>query len=141
MLLIERFQRIPYRKDGRDWSGCDCWGLHRLYVREVNGIDLPAFDWVHDDDQASIETAIREQRQTERWVEVLSGAERACDLVMLEALAGGEESPLHIGTVVGPGRVMHMTQRVGVMCVSFDHSTVRGKIGEIWRYEPGCWSG
>ena len=137
MLLLERFQRIPYCKDGRDWSGCDCWGLHRLYAREVAGLDLPAFDWVHADDRASIDAAIDAEQGAERWVEVAPGTERACDLAMLEALADGEDSPLHIGTVVGPARVMHMTRRVGVMCVPFTHPTVKGKIGEIWRYEPG----
>ena len=34
---------IPYRQHGRDRSGCDCWGLIRLFYREALGLDVPSY--------------------------------------------------------------------------------------------------
>lgn len=44
--MFERYLAIPYRKGGRTWDGCDCWGLVRLVLKEERGIILPSFDSV-----------------------------------------------------------------------------------------------
>ena len=46
--MFERYLKIPYKDGGRDWTGCDCWGLVRLILAEERGILLPAFDSVCD---------------------------------------------------------------------------------------------
>ena len=44
--MLERYLAIPYRKGGRSWDGCDCWGLVRLILKEEKGVVLPSFDSV-----------------------------------------------------------------------------------------------
>lgn len=39
-MMHERYLRIPYRHEGRDWDGCDCFGLVRLFYAEELGITL-----------------------------------------------------------------------------------------------------
>lgn len=38
-----RFIGIPYRDKGRDWHGCDCWGLVRLIMAEIYGVHLDSY--------------------------------------------------------------------------------------------------
>lgn len=44
--MFEKYLSIPYRAGGRDWSGCDCYGLVRLILKEEKGIELPLFETV-----------------------------------------------------------------------------------------------
>lgn len=46
--MFERYLDIPYKDGGRDWDGCDCWGLVRLILAEERGIVLPSFSDVTD---------------------------------------------------------------------------------------------
>lgn len=41
--MFERYFKIPFVPGGRDWSGCDCYGLVRLVLQEEKGIFLPLF--------------------------------------------------------------------------------------------------
>jgi len=33
--------KIPYRKYGSDWNGVDCYGVVKLFYKEIHGIELP----------------------------------------------------------------------------------------------------
>ena len=39
--MIEKFIGIPFVSKGRSFKGCDCYGLVKLYYKEVLNIDLP----------------------------------------------------------------------------------------------------
>ena len=38
------YLRIPYRKDGRDWDGADCYGFARLVMEKEYGLEMPLLD-------------------------------------------------------------------------------------------------
>ena len=42
-MKINDFIGIPYLAGGRDFKGCDCWGLVTLYYREALGLELPDY--------------------------------------------------------------------------------------------------
>ncbi len=39
--MIEKFIGIPFVSQGRSFRGCDCYGLVKLYYKEVLNIELP----------------------------------------------------------------------------------------------------
>ena len=39
--MIEKFIGIPFVSKGRTFKGCDCYGLVKLYYKEVLNIELP----------------------------------------------------------------------------------------------------
>ena len=39
--MISRFIGIPFVSQGRSFKGCDCYGLVKLYYKEVLNIELP----------------------------------------------------------------------------------------------------
>ena len=41
MIDYKKYLEIPYKPLGRDWNGCDCWGLLCLIAKGEYGITLP----------------------------------------------------------------------------------------------------
>jgi murein DD-endopeptidase len=39
--MISKFIGIPFVSKGRSFNGCDCYGLVKLYYKEVLNIDIP----------------------------------------------------------------------------------------------------
>lgn len=39
----EKYIPIPFLNKGRDWEGCDCWGLACLVYKTELGIELPSY--------------------------------------------------------------------------------------------------
>ncbi len=133
---LAAFQRIPYIDRGREWTGADCWGLHRLYVWDRRRFWLPLFDWIHAADFAERRDAVAQGQAAPAWREIERGDTRVCDLVLMDTMIDGRLEPLHVGTVVEGGRVMNTKRDTGVMIVPFDHLSVRRRLRSFWRYEP-----
>ena len=39
--MISKFIGIPFISKGRSFNGCDCYGLVKLYYKEILNIDIP----------------------------------------------------------------------------------------------------
>ena len=107
--FIVKALQVPYRKWGSNWNGVDCYGLVRLYYREVQGVELPD---------------IRTYRWWESWERVNQPSEGDVLLITLE-------EP-HIALFVGNGRILHALKKFGVR---LDRYTERWQklTKSIWR--------
>jgi len=92
---------IPYRAEGRDRAGCDCWGLLVLVYRERLGIELPShtgyIDPLSDAAAAMIEAGKSDWQQVTEPVPY--------DAVLIRV----DGQPHHIGLVIRPGWMLHST--------------------------------
>lgn len=43
MKSLNEFIGIPFKDGGRDFDGCDCWGLVMLYYKKQLELDLPDY--------------------------------------------------------------------------------------------------
>ena len=41
--MLSRFIGIPFKVGGEDFEGCDCWGLVKLYFKQILDIDIPDY--------------------------------------------------------------------------------------------------
>lgn len=127
---VQDYMCIPFRDGGRDWTGCDCWGLVRLVLAEQAGLALPSFDTVTG---AEIGGTIAEQ--AEEWLPVRPGYEQRFDAVVMASTIDGRSAEIHIGIITRPGFVLHSEERLGPVHVPLRHPAIRHRVRRILRHK------
>jgi len=102
--VFDHYVGIPYLDRGRTIAGCDCYGLLRLVLAELRGLELPSFSdlYVTAADRHAIACLI--EGGLEQWDRVAPGLEKPFDGVLMRR---GREIR-HIGVVVERGLVLHV---------------------------------
>lgn len=101
---------IPYRPDGRDESGCDCWGLIALYHRDVLGCLIPAYagELTRRDEERHAVAALMTVEAARDW-RPISGPERPGDVALMRrGLAA-----CHVAVFIGNGMILHSEPHTG----------------------------
>ncbi|MCP5364118.1 MAG: C40 family peptidase [Hyphomicrobiales bacterium] len=133
---------LPWREQGRDRSGVDCWGLVRLVLDEQRGILLPSFasDYAKDDGPA-----IAALIDANRGLGILVSAddEQAFDLVHCRMPCAVGHAvrilPWHVGIVVAPGTMLHITSSLGSAAIERYHDSPRLRHAILGFYRvPSC---
>lgn len=132
--LRDKFVGIPFESQGRDYSGCDCWGLVWLWYRDVLGVHLQTFEDVQACKLREVSTLITKHKS--EWDSV--GAPGNNDVVLMRTM-NGDRSRLvaHVGLVVNRNMVLHIEQPYGSRLERIDAPHVRSRIMEYRRY-AGC---
>ena len=118
---------IPYKANGRDKDGLDCWGLVRLIYKEQYNTDLPSFSTeYHIDDNARIKELITQYR--EGWVQKEKVQEG--DLVLFRVL--GEET--HVGVAVSETHFIHVREGKDTAIESFSNLKWAKRVVGFFRY-------
>jgi cell wall-associated NlpC family hydrolase len=100
--MIEHLIGIPYQNQGRDpLVGLDCWGLLRVFYRDVMGIDLPSYSDTYEDafDRATTSMAIHNHNQ--QWVRVSEPRYGDAVLCRIRGL------DCHVGVWLGNNEMLH----------------------------------
>lgn len=108
---MERFAPylgIPFKEQGRDMDGIDCYGLIRLLLSEVFHIATTDYMDYKIDDRRDCAALIRKATKQSEWVEVLHPA---CGDVVLLNITG---QPMHCGMYLGEGLFIHASHEAGV---------------------------
>jgi len=115
---------IPFKENGRgDTNGWDCWGLC-VNAFKLKGIDLNVYEHVQTMD---VQMAIDEiTQQVRNWIPIPPGEERSWDVIHFR--------PAHIGIVVKPGRMLHVTAGVDTCLGSYHHPEWEPKILGFYRH-------
>lgn len=125
MIPIENYLRLGFQKGGRERPAVDCWGLYRLLVGELRGVWLSEFEG-HEEPLRIARTAAREAADG-GWLPVPAGDELPFDAVLMTGLLGEGRgtlsAPIHVGCVIGPGRLIDIEESGGVKVRAFRNTT------------------
>lgn len=125
-IRTEDYLNLRFQGAGRARPFVDCWGLYRLIVGETTGIWLAEFAGVAELKRTA--GVVRSEQVGGDWRPVAPGAELALDLVLMRGiLRDGSRvtaAPVHIGCVIGEGRMIDIEEVVGVRVRAF-RSTAR----------------
>lgn len=121
---------VPFRADGRDRSGLDCWGLVYLVYRERLGVELPRYPGVFTDQSEAtlrrIAALMDEERR--RYVEV--SVPQEYDLVLMRK----GELHGHVGLFVPRHDVLHIYAGVNSTRHSLNSIHWRNRIVGYFRH-------
>ena len=127
MIDVSKYAQIPYKDRGRDFDGCDCYGLAILIHKEEYGRTIADVFYPTSENPEAIAELIDSTRPT-IGAKIVRSPEEG-DLLLM--LIGGELS--HIGIYVGSGMVIHTSKHYGTCCERIDGPRLRGRIEGYYR--------
>lgn len=125
---LDRYTRIPFKEKGRDYSGCDCWGIPYLIYRDLLHIELPLYvdSYQNTADVREISRLMDKERVT--WVQV--DKPEPYDIVNIRL----RNRPLHCGVCIGEGRFIHCLDGTNTTVERLDALAWRHRIVGYYRY-------
>lgn len=99
-MTLSKYIGLPYKDNGRDTSGIDCWGLARLYYLQEFNIELPSYSTEYNGETSeNIKELVNQHKES--WTSV--DKPEVGDLIVFNIF--GE--PTHIGIYVGDDKFLH----------------------------------
>jgi cell wall-associated NlpC family hydrolase len=125
MINVRRYIGLPFADHGRDWDGCDCYGLVRLVYREEWGIELPSLagDYASALEREDVAALLSTGRPA--WAMPVATPAQG-DVVVLRRGGEAKGQGSHLGIVLEPGLMLHIHRHTSAVCERFD--------GMIWRH-------
>ena len=111
MINVNKYIKIPFKSHGRDFDGCDCYGLVRLVLKEEYGINIPDFwDYSHANDIKAVADLIMNNKA------IVASKKKEYpdegDIVVFRHSG----AVCHVGIFVGEGLVLHMLNSANANC-------------------------
>lgn len=126
-LDVSRYGEIPFREKGRDYSGCDCWGIPYLIYRDMLWIELPLYCEQYQNTADRAELARLTGGEKAAWCEVETPI--PYDLVLIQILG----HPVHVGVVIGGGKFIHCMRDVNTTIERLNSPAWRDRIVGYYR--------
>jgi cell wall-associated NlpC family hydrolase len=126
---VKNYIGIPFVSGGRTLSGCDCYGLARLVLKEEYRVILPALSDDYENALNLRETVslFREKRPV-LLAEPLAEPEEACLAIITE-----RGYPCHLGIYAGSGYLLHTTKGTGSVAQRITHPGLAGRVEGYYR--------
>lgn len=129
---IEKYLEIPFVDGGRDFSGCDCFGLISLIYAQELGIKL--YDYkISCEESSRINGEMEKQKIS--WEKL---AEPIAPCILTVRMDANPAFTNHIGFVFKPGCFIHTTKTMGVSVNRYDSPLWERKISGFYLPKEGA---
>jgi hypothetical protein len=118
---------LPYKENGRDDTGLDCWGLARKFYKQELGIELPSYAELYDGSyDPKLPQTVNYYKDS--WTRVQSP--QAGDLCVFNIL--GE--PTHIAVYIGNEKFLHSREGKDSVIERLDNPKWANRLEGYYRY-------
>ena len=123
MIDTRKYIQIPFKEHGRNFSGCDCYGLVKLFYQEEFNIDLPDFSAYDDTEQREKIEKLIDFGKPLLKAKPIDKPKIGC-LVLFKSR--GFVS--HIGLYIGKNMVLHITKKTNCLCERLNSKRLKGRV-------------
>jgi cell wall-associated NlpC family hydrolase len=127
---VSRYVGIPFVSGGRDFAGCDCYGLIRLVLLNEFGYDLPVLAIGYN----ACCTAEINPMFTEN-LPLLGGERISAPEAGAVAVIRVRGLPSHVGIFADGEYILHTLNRIGAHCTRTGSGFLRGGLEGIYRVD------
>ncbi|MCA1809892.1 MAG: NlpC/P60 family protein [Lentisphaerae bacterium] len=130
---LDAYIGIPFTSRGRDFSGCDCWGLVALFYRYEFGVSLPALLTYRDiSDRGGIGRTIAGEKPNWEALNRDTDPLTFGDVIVMNIRA----RQTHVGIYISRGKILHTLENVGSFIAKLNTSPwfSPGRIEGVYRY-------
>ena len=119
---------LPYKEYGRDFNGCDCYGLIYLFYKHELGIELPTYSALYNHNNSdSIKDII--SREKTKWIKVDKPKKFDGILFNISGMYN------HIGIFLDNNLFLHSAKIRGESCIErITHPFWNTRIEGFYRY-------
>lgn len=124
---------VPYKENGRDCDGCDCYGLVWLVYKEALGINLPLYDYTYSHETPATEIAemIQAGAKGADWQQLgKSEPLEPGDVLLFRHIGDGQ----HIGLYVGESQMLHTDRGHDAVVVDLGSAKWQSRIIGTYRH-------
>lgn len=125
---MEKYIGIPFRDGGRDWTGCDCFGLVRLVLIHEYGKEVSALDWLSGKTLEDQKNAIENGRELIPNEPIIDDYQPG-DIALIRI--GGV--PCHVGVFIDKNRIMQIDKKSGVYIQNIEYVKREGRLEGVYR--------
>ena len=120
---------IPFKPHGRDFDGCDCYGLIRLVLLHEHNIELPIWnvDYTSTRNHDELNNAISARYCN---FDEVAGP-RAGDVILMRL---GSVFPVHIGVMIDEKHFLHIREKENVTCCKISDAKWNRRIAGFYRW-------
>jgi len=106
-----RYFEIPYKHNGKSFTGADCWGFVVLYFENTLGTQLRDYKDIIPPAYADVRNSdiFLDNAETE-FEKVETLRENDCILLNVDS-----KTPNHVAIYIGNGKIIHMIHPAGVV--------------------------
>jgi cell wall-associated NlpC family hydrolase len=132
---MDEYVGIPFKNDGRDKDGLDCWGLVRVVYKDKLNIDLPSYEGVFVDTSKDTFNKIGELMATNQnsWEKVENP--KPLDVLLIRVNGG---VPSHVAVYVGDDWMLHTMEGMDVTMEKTSSIRWNKRIVGAYRYAGNC---
>lgn len=128
--MLTKLIGIPFINGGRNYDGCDCWGLVKLASKELYGVDLPDY-MISCFDSANISKTCAKDLK-EQWSRVKTPIKGAIAIMGTDPDAPNLMN--HIGLVIGQNKMLHTLKKQYSHIERLNHPFYKNRIKGFWKY-------
>ena len=126
---LSNYIGIPYKINGRNEKGLDCYGLIIDIYKKHFSINLPDFNssFLSSSDQAIPNKA---KKESEYWTPVNYNSRKQGDVILFNI--GG--NPFHIGLILDQSKMIHTLEGHNCVIESYSGARWRSRFEGIYRW-------